>query len=121
MYKFTDCSNETVAHYRDGTVSFLPFDAVPAGEVIHPHWTEEDEADFNYQQQCHAERDWRDIEMRRVLRQMDQIRNDAEFGSSTYKGGYTSKQLNAYREALCNYPEKPNFPFGERPRIEDVV
>lgn len=62
-----------------------------------------------------GERAWRDDQMRQVTTWLDQIRNDAEYGSATYSKPYTAQQLNGYRVLLCDYPAQPDFPNGQRP------
>lgn len=62
---------------------------------------------------------WRNEMLRKVIAGIDQIRNDAEFGSTTYKGEYTAIQLNAARVLLCDYPESDGFPFGPRPTMPE--
>lgn len=62
---------------------------------------------------------WRNEMLRKVIDGLDQIRNDAEFGSTTYKGEYTAIQLNAARVLLCDYPESDGFPFGPRPTMPE--
>lgn len=66
-----------------------------------------------------TERAWRDGEVAKVVAWLDQIRNDEQFGVATYSKPYSAEQLNAYRVALCNYPEQENFPNGIRPNIDD--
>lgn len=65
-----------------------------------------------------VERAWRDSEMAKVVAWLDQIRNDTDFDTVTYNGPYNSDQLNAYRVALCFYPEQEGFPDSERPDID---
>ncbi|MGF1727077.1 hypothetical protein [Photobacterium nomapromontoriensis] len=121
MYKFADNTNTIVALYRGGEVEFMGTAEVPQGVTIHPSWSEVDEADYQRQNKCNEERDWRDMEMRGVLRSLDQLRNDREFGSLSYKGSATMEQLNQYRVLLCDYPSQAGFPYSKRPTMEDVL
>ncbi|OEF53472.1 hypothetical protein A1OW_22635 [Enterovibrio norvegicus] len=116
-YKWGDDAHTTVCYYHDGTVDFLAPSAVPDGVIILAPSCDIDDADQHRQLTAINERNWRDTEMRRVLRSLDQARNDAEFGTVSYKGGHTPAALNAYRIALCDYPDAPGFPFCDRPII----
>lgn len=120
IYKYADDSQEQVAVYKDGSVEFMPTELAPIGVDILPAHGDDDEADFQRQKATHNERDWRDMELRAVLRDMDQLRNDREFGMTTYKGTATLEQLNAYRVMLCNYPDVEGFPYCDRPSMPDV-
>lgn len=62
---------------------------------------------------------WRNEMLRQVIDGLDQIRNDAEFGSTTYNKPYTAAQLNAVRVLLCEYPDSEGFPFGSRPTMPE--
>lgn len=62
---------------------------------------------------------WRNEMLRKVIDGLDQIRNDSEFGSSTYNKPYTAAQLNAVRVMLCEYPDSEGFPFGTRPTMPE--
>jgi hypothetical protein len=63
---------------------------------------------------------WRNGVLRQVIDGLDQIRNDADYSTQTYNKPYTPQQLNAMRVALCNYPQSPGFPFGQRPQAPEV-
>ena len=65
------------------------------------------------------ERTWRDLELRKTVDLMDQIRNDSEFGTTTYTGPIGLRQLNEYRVLLCNYPGTKDFPWGQRPTLPE--
>lgn len=70
------------------------------------------------EQREQIERWWRDAEMAIVVSWLDQIRNDTEFGTTTFTRPYTAEQINAYRVALCDYPEQSGFPDCGRPNID---
>lgn len=65
------------------------------------------------------ERNWRNAEIQKVLNWMNQIFNDDMFDTHTFSLPYTATQLNAYRVALCGYPDSEGFPNGPRPNIDD--
>lgn len=60
---------------------------------------------------------WRKDQIAWTVAQLDQIRNDKLFGSTTYSKEWTAKQLNDYRVALIEYPNQNGFPFSGRPVI----
>lgn len=62
---------------------------------------------------------WRNEMLRQVIDGLDQLRNDAEFGSTTYNKPYTAAQLNAARVLLCDYPSTPDYPWGVRPTMPE--
>jgi len=113
-------------HDLDEHVVVLPddhafFQPLPPGMVI-----DYDEAGLpvvveakgpTQEQKAYAERQWRDAELSKVVCWLDQIRNDEDFGSSSYSGEHTGPALNAYRVALCEYPAAADFPNGKRPSI----
>lgn len=67
------------------------------------------------------EKAWRDGELKKVIAWLDQIRNDEWFGSDTFSKPYTAAQLNAYRVALCAYPDQTLFPDGDRPCVDNFA
>lgn len=68
-----------------------------------------------------TEKAWRDGELKKVIGWLDQIRNDEWFGSDTFSKPYTAAQLNAYRVALCAYPDQTLFPDGDRPCVDNFA
>lgn len=70
---------------------------------------------------ANIERDWRNAEIIKIVTWLNQVFNDQLFGTVTFPHPYTAEQLNAYRVALCHYPDAENFPHGVRPNIDDFA
>ncbi|KKA43426.1 hypothetical protein [Salinivibrio sp. KP-1] len=119
-YKYCDRSHTLVGYYENGKVTHLKPEEAPEGVVIESAWSDEDEALLLKEADERKERAWRDSEMQRVVSSLDQIKNDREFGGTTYQGNATAKQLNDYRIRLCEYPNQPEFPYGSRPKFSEV-
>lgn len=77
----------------------------------------DDDLAFETAVRAKQERNWRDLELKKVLNSMDQISNDQRFGSVTYKGKLTLEQLNKNRVILCSYPDTLGFPWCDRPTL----
>lgn len=94
-----------ISHDPDGCPTLVDYPGPSAEEILAAKTAEE--------------MAWRNDMLRKVVDGLDQIRNDAEFGSSTYKGQYSAQQLNGARVLLCHYPESEGFPFGPRPTMPE--
>ncbi|GIB61717.1 TPA: hypothetical protein ACGFXK_002555 [Vibrio cholerae] len=119
-YKFVDDSQTLVAVFKHGDVEHIPLSAVPSGVVIESWWTEQDQADYELAEKVRVERRWRENEIRDVVNRLDQLRNDELYGITTYAGGYTAAEFNAYRAALVAYGDNITE-SSERPTIEAIV
>lgn len=105
-YKYVDLSQQLIAVYDDGDVSYLTPTEVPSDVTIEPSWTAEDETAYQLAEKMRLERRWRESEIQAVVKRLDQLRNDEVFGVKTYTGPYSAAELNAYRAALVAYGDE---------------
>ncbi|WP_062710151.1 hypothetical protein [Grimontia marina] len=66
------------------------------------------------------ERHWRNGKLTSIIQRLEQYERDLRVPEAYRTGALTEsdyENLLADRKALCDYPDNPDFPFGERPAL----